>query len=191
MYTIWYTVSNPRNYTLISSHLLSIGDKETFWLGWELAGDTKYGFHDGDAGIMGRLKNTTAVPKEATHKKYGQVENNRPNPETLSKPVPKKVTICAPQLLHLDVDGRPLWFNGWLVPNKFSKAKDTDLSYFEAFIKESREAFQEPAAWQLGENNICCLTSDKAFEFTQAEKDILQMIIDNGRRVGALNKVKS
>ncbi|KAJ6436613.1 F-box domain-containingprotein [Purpureocillium lavendulum] len=29
------------------------GDKETFWLGWELAGDLDYAFHQGDAGTMG------------------------------------------------------------------------------------------------------------------------------------------
>ncbi|KAK3678643.1 hypothetical protein LTR37_021481 [Vermiconidia calcicola] len=32
------------------------GDKETFWLGWELAGDLDYAFHQGNAGIMGALQ---------------------------------------------------------------------------------------------------------------------------------------
>src|SRR3954447_9808732 len=36
--------------------LICIGDKETFWLGWELVGDTDYAFHNGSVGTMGSVQ---------------------------------------------------------------------------------------------------------------------------------------
>jgi alpha 1,3-mannosyltransferase len=74
-----------------------LGDKETFWLGWELVGDTSYSFHPGDAGVMGVM----APPQNSTKQ--------------------KGYTVCAPQLLHTDVKGKPLWFNGWLLQSKFAE----------------------------------------------------------------------
>jgi alpha 1,3-mannosyltransferase len=79
---------------------MSTGDKETFWLGWELVGDTGYSWHPGDAGSMGEV-----VP---------QLQNDSS---------PEYYTVCGPQLLHLDVDGNPLWFNGWLLESKFAEEK--------------------------------------------------------------------
>jgi hypothetical protein len=37
--------------------------------------------------------------------------------------VPNNFTICSPQLLHFGTDGKPLWFNGWLLSNKFADKK--------------------------------------------------------------------
>jgi hypothetical protein len=79
-------------------------------------------------------------------------------------------TLCAPQLLHLDINGRPLWFNGGLSNNKFSKQKT--FSHFEVYMKEPRE-IQEPGAWEIGKNNRCCLTTDEVFKFTKGEKCVL------------------
>jgi hypothetical protein len=98
---------------------------------------------------------------------------------------PEMYTICAPQLLHLDRSGRPLWFNGWLLPNKFEKGKNQEPSRFEAFLREPRE-IRDPGAWQLRGNNICCLTSEHKGEFSRDERKALDMIIESGRRAGVL-----
>ncbi|KAL4922609.1 hypothetical protein BDW62DRAFT_196612 [Aspergillus aurantiobrunneus] len=95
-------------------------------------------------------------------------------------------TICAPQLLHLDRHGRPLWFNGWLLPNKYKQDKH-EPSNFEAFLREPHQ-LQEPAAWQLRESNICCLTAEQKGEFTFDERELLDMTIAKGRQVGALGR---
>ncbi|KAL2819064.1 mannosyltransferase putative-domain-containing protein [Aspergillus cavernicola] len=155
------------------------GDKETFWLGWELVGDLDYAFHDGDAGIMGGLEKepTSTAAAEGADINSSGLEGAPPN-----------YTICAPQLLHLDRHGRPLWFNGWLLPNKFI-ANEREPTNFEVFLQEPREV-DDPAAWQLHEHNVCCLTSEYKREFTHDEREILDMIIAYGRLAGALGKYK-
>ncbi|GFF49962.1 hypothetical protein IFM58399_08687 [Aspergillus lentulus] len=157
------------------------GDKETFWLGWELIGDLDYAFHDGDAGVMGTLEKTPPVKGLPA-----QEELNKTNTTDQKKTTaPEMYTICAPQLLHLDRSGRPLWFNGWLLPNKFEKGKDREPSRFEAFLREPRE-IRDPGAWQLRAHNICCLTSEHKGEFSPDERHALDMIIESGRRAGVL-----
>ena len=44
------------------------------------------------------------------------------------------------------------------------------------------------ADWKLEENNLCCLRSDKVYEFTKPEKQALTNIISIARNVGALGK---
>jgi hypothetical protein len=98
---------------------------------------------------------------------------------------PESYTICAPQLLHLDVDGSPLWFNGWLQDNKFADKKKRKFGKFEHYLIEPRD-IRDPGAWQLEESNMCCLTTDPDLkkDFTQAEKDLLEMMIQQARDVG-------
>ena len=56
-----------------------LGDKETFWIGWELVGDMDYAFHAGDAGIMGVV---------GDHKKKDDEEHH--DEEKPKKKKPKK-----------------------------------------------------------------------------------------------------
>lgn len=101
-------------------------------------------------------------------------------------PLDVNYTICAPQLLHLGRDGRPLWFNGWILDNKFDK-KHASPSKFSVFLSEERED-NSPAQWMLQKNNMCCLQSDKIHRFTVKEKQTLKMIVDTARDVGAFGK---
>ncbi|GFF77520.1 alpha-1,3-mannosyltransferase MNT2 [Aspergillus udagawae] len=157
------------------------GDKETFWLGWELIGDLDYAFHDGDAGVMGTLEKASTENGQAVQAELAKTNAT----DEAATTVPEMYTICAPQLLHLDRSGRPLWFNGWLLPNKFDKGKNQEPSRFEAFLEEPRE-IRDPGAWQLRANNICCLTSEHKGEFSRDERQVLDMIIELGRRAGVL-----
>src|SRR5437762_3476424 len=65
--TIWCTVRRWH-----ASHLLKrtdsglTGDKETFWIGWELVGDRDYAFHPGDAGVMGVVKQKSSEESSQT-----------------------------------------------------------------------------------------------------------------------------
>ncbi|KAJ5568063.1 putative alpha-1-3-mannosyltransferase [Penicillium hetheringtonii] len=147
------------------------GDKETFWLGWELVGDTDYAFHNGSVGTLGiaHVEPAKPVPSEAAGLGSSTLSNL------------KEYTICAPQLLHLDRMGRPLWFNGWLLENKFAAAGEKRPAKFEAYV---REEGREPD-WQLKESNLACLTSSKVFSLSQEETGVLDMIIAMGRRAEA------
>jgi alpha 1,3-mannosyltransferase len=136
-------------------------------------------------------ENVALTKSEDISKDTGNDENSKTSEEGHeSHERPPVFTICGPQLLHLGLDNRPLWFNGWLLPNKFFEEKDQEPANFTAYLQEPLD-IREPGAWQLRENNICCLTSRRAFEFTREEKDVLEMIIDAGRRSGALGKGKN
>lgn len=94
-------------------------------------------------------------------------------------------TICAPQLLHLDTEGKPFWFNGWLLHNKFADKSKKKFAHFESYLVEPNK-IRDPGAWQLAESNMCCLTSDpdKRFDFNDDEKATLKMIMERATEIG-------
>ncbi|KAL5355817.1 mannosyltransferase putative-domain-containing protein [Aspergillus floccosus] len=149
------------------------GDKETFWLGWELAGDSGYAFHNGSAALVGAATSSDKRDVQSTE---------TPEQEAFLG----KMSICGPQLLHLDRDDRPLWFNGWLQHNKFAKGEAAKPIDFLEYIKEPSDV-NDPNGWKLGTNNICCLRANSTEELSESEKDALQMIVDTAREVGALH----
>lgn len=177
------------------------GDKETFWIGWELVGDLEYAFHQGDAGIMGEPQDPEEERKKRKEKKkqddddhdhddsdhdpdHDDSQDSSDSSSDTSKP--ENYTVCAPQLLHLDNDGKPLWFNGWLLDNKFAERREKKFGNFDYYLVEPR-GVREPTAWQLHENNQCCLTTDadKTFKFSDKEKALLKRMMDKAKEVGA------
>lgn len=197
---------------MLTSHS---GDKETFWIGWELVGDQDYAFHKGDAGIMGTPEDPREHKKQREAKKKAEEKEKHEdedkdhehdherdehkdsehpdgNPENpldsleLHEEPPQNWTICAPQLLHLDNEGKPLWFNGWLLANKFADKREKKFGNFQSYLAEPREV-RDPGQWQLEESNSCCLTSDadQKFDFSPEEKALLQMMMDKAKEVGA------
>jgi hypothetical protein len=186
------------------------GDKETFWLGWELVGDLDYSFHAGDAGVIGTLQTLEQIESRARKKNSDQevpswnLDRIRPpsdlpsdtesnDTSTSSPPIevfspspePQNYTICAPQLLHLDIDHRPLWFNGWILSNKFAEKKAKVGGRFELYLKEPTDGRRDPDPWQLGKNNEACLTADEKYTLTKEEVDTLDMIVKIAKEVGA------
>ncbi|KAJ5630191.1 uncharacterized protein N7484_010291 [Penicillium longicatenatum] len=168
------------------------GDKETFWLGWELVGSTSYAFHKGCVGTMGtvqvngpaRGRGFDEADLDSIHSVSSESIEKAPRIQPALRTRPREYTICAPQLLHLDLAGRPLWFNGWLLQDKFADAKSQQPGKFESFVHEQMEDEKDPEAWKLHGNNVCCLSSKKVAEFSEDEKDILKMIIKAAKRVG-------
>jgi hypothetical protein len=137
----------------------------------------------GDTASEESGKNQTQVEDAQTSAEDADQPVSDRREETHRQPVtapPGKYTMCAPQLLHLDINGRPLWFNGGLLNNKFSKHKT--FGRFEVYMKEPRE-IQEPGAWEIWKDNMCCLTNDEVFTFTEGEKDVLHMMIGMAKRV--------
>ncbi|CAN8100717.1 unnamed protein product [Discula destructiva] len=176
------------------------GDKETFWLGFELVGDTDYVFHQGDAGIIGELEPDFEPVKNIAKRDeqgpvvddFGEIEDsevtvdNTTEPDLIDIPQPR---ICSPQLLHLDLDGRPLWFNGGLVRNKFLDRREWKFGTWDTFLIEPRD-IREPGAWFLGDANMCCLTSDSHLKeaLSANEMRLLDAMVSQAKKVGIANQ---
>ncbi|OJJ31448.1 hypothetical protein ASPWEDRAFT_54598 [Aspergillus wentii DTO 134E9] len=171
---------------LVGVYDMVYGDKETFWLGWELVGDLDYTFHAGDAAVMGSAQPEPQTVQPATGDQGASVASTKGNVPSTSPPKPPKHTICAPQLLHLDSNGRPLWFNGWLLPNKFSGDKYQKPGNFTSYIREPRDS-RSSGSWELKQNNVCCMTSTSVLDLSRDEVDVLGMTVDIAKRVGAIN----
>jgi hypothetical protein len=173
--------------------LICIGDKETFWLGWELVGDIDYAFHNGSVGTMGSVQSNGPTrmrdSKDSIPVPLESVEVPLPRHEqAVLNTRPKVYTICAPQLLHLDHSGRPLWFNGWLLQNKFAEAGSEQPGKFEAFVHEERGDGKDGSSWEIHPSNVCCLRAKKVSEFSDGELEVLKMVVGIGRRVGAFGR---
>jgi alpha 1,3-mannosyltransferase len=205
--TTWYMVSPSTRIRPVQRHVLTPkqGDKETFWLGFELVGDTDYVFHQGDAGTLGVMKTREEMEAEkAKLPQWAILDNStdsEPDPELPQEldaegeirspvatrsmdPLPSR-RMCSPQLLHLDLEGKPFWFNGGLVKNKFLERRQWKFGTFDSYLIEPRDV-REPGAWILGEGNMCCLTTDNHLYgiLTPAEKELMDEIIAQARRVG-------
>jgi hypothetical protein len=155
------------------------GDKETFWIGWELAGDTSYAFHPGATGILGVVREPSnfnpAKDMITSNLDQGSAATSTKRHRKMAPGHESDLTICAPQLLHLGRNKRPLWFNGWLYENKYAETKRT-FGEFDVFMEEPKENL-DPGAWQLEENNICCLSNVATRDFTKEETEWLGELV--------------
>ncbi|KAI4746460.1 hypothetical protein E4T50_03212 [Aureobasidium sp. EXF-12298] len=98
----------------------------------------------------------------------------------------QRIILCAPQLLHLSTDGRPLWFNGWIQDNKHQAS--SDISVQEFFMTEKRKD-GEWAEWAIGSDNMCCLKGDDLHAFNDKELAAFKLIVDIAKDNGSLNEV--
>lgn len=140
------------------------GDKETFWLSWEMAGDHDYAFYQGQAGQIGSL----------TFKKDDPHTGN-------------DAQICGVQLLHLSQDGRPLWFNGWLTIDK-SAENWSNFQDFRGFIAEPFENANMNSSgwngWSEREGGVvkCLDGSGPGYEsLSSSEQETIAMILRTAR----------
>ncbi|KAJ5164097.1 Alpha-mannosyltransferase [Penicillium coprophilum] len=215
---------NGNGADIVGTYDMVYGDKETFWLGWELVGDTSYSFHPGLSAVMGVVQPAVvdvvqpeivdavqpavvdvvqteivdvpklsfvdgiAVASPAANPPVDgiAVASPRANPPVDgSESAPThdpNPTICAPQLLHLDRENRPLWFNGWVFENKFADGKRV-MGKFDMFMEEPSKP-QVPEAWQLKEHNLCCLSNSTPKNFTTQETEWLEELLDLVNIVG-------
>ncbi|KAI1490954.1 glycosyltransferase family 71 protein [Biscogniauxia mediterranea] len=158
---------------------LMYGDKETFWIGFLLSGDESFAFHGGATGTMGIVE----PPKEETEDDdEGEEEVRKKGKEERGK-----ATICAPQLLHFGLDGRPLWFNGWLLKNKYAGRAAQRFASVESFIMEPRLPREEGEGedWELLDANVVCLTAEveRLGKLTEEERGVFDMMVRRTREV--------
>ncbi|KNE66922.1 hypothetical protein AMAG_11396 [Allomyces macrogynus ATCC 38327] len=107
------------------------GDKETFWIGFELAGE-QVAFMPGYGGSIGFLST-----RESTKTSFWTRRRRRT----------QGVMVCG-GLLHTDRDRRPLWFNGGLEVDKYSQP--SRMLVFEHMMMDWDA---EGVDWQFGEDS--------------------------------------
>lgn len=176
-----------------------------------MAGDTDYHFHQGLAGTLGAVRTRLEANYILSHpQRLLGIEEEKPEePADESQMTAEEKaeaararkqeadriaeeeeregrvlepSICAPQLLHASLDGRPLWFNGWLQLDK--GISESYVNQMNAFILEPEI---EPAgAWRIGSHNVFCLQAPTHGNFTAAEREAVEMMIKTGIEVGAL-----
>lgn len=149
------------------------GDKETFWIGFEMAGDTSYAFHPTVAGSIGPFDSGKIFHGLETYNDDGSVKPLDPKDEENNQKKLEKVEadkgkiVCGPQLLHFDIKGQPLWFNGWIFRSKF--AKEFVLHQLEAWTRE-------PGSWKLLGANMCCMRQEKSDQVYPLSDDVRERI---------------
>jgi len=140
-------------------------------------------------GAAGEQSTSTAVPPLSRKTNLSTPLGKRSTPSDPDPESPTDYTICASQLLHLDADRKPLWFNGWLARTKYKDSSQSAPARFEAWNIEPYMA-SETDAWQLGEGNEACLATESVTAFTEEEREVLDMVIGLAQEVGALGKRK-
>ncbi|KAI5198279.1 hypothetical protein E4T39_06827 [Aureobasidium subglaciale] len=68
------------------------GDKETWWIGFELAGDTDYHFHQGGTGNIGTVSNIEPIEKPGKKGKENQEEKHEPDSSDVAATEPQRST---------------------------------------------------------------------------------------------------
>ncbi|KAI1364109.1 alpha-1,3-mannosyltransferase [Xylaria arbuscula] len=203
------------------------GDKETFWIGFLLAGDPSFAFHKGAVGSIGVIEppNSTKAetdtdkkaPRDETDTELETDTEKSPSSDTTKDgeaeltadteektqlrrralSTPDTYTMCSPQLLHLDLDGKPLWFNGWLLVNKYAERSKREFAPMKSYLKEPPRSKHIVAIgadegsddfWKLASDNMCCLTSDAASrgDLTEEELALLEMMRYRAVEVGIM-----
>ncbi|KAJ6443989.1 C3HC4 type (RING finger) zinc finger containing protein [Purpureocillium lavendulum] len=187
------------------------GDKETFWLGWELAGDVDYSFQPGSVAGMGNAEVVAVAEAQKDSAKHndndtssraaatrggisGDADGEGPgvagDDEGSTNNTNNNNNICrfcSAQLLHLDADGRPLWVNGWVLQNKNNEYEDWAYGAWKSYAPEPLPEDHEAIEWMLGGNNYCCLniTCGRTKDFTSGQQATLTALINKAKEVGA------
>lgn len=92
-------------------------------------------------------------------------------------------TVCSPQLLHLDANQKPLWFNGGLFKNKFAERSEWVFGQFDDYIVERPKA-SYTEDWEMQSNNEVCLTESSQWKrsFSADEKATLDKMISHAKK---------
>lgn len=121
------------------------GDKETFWIGFEIVGEP-YAFNP-------------YIPGAMSDKMTVDQSNNS--------------EICSVQLIHVDENYEPIWINGGLTLNKHNGA--SGVPDFRFYLIETNQKGHQQATWHLKDGWFFCLTSKNSLvEFPDSSIQVFQ-----------------
>lgn len=150
---------------------MNTGDKETFWIGFLLAGDTSFAFHKGAVGSIGVIEPSGPKTTAETDALSPDTDDEL-SPSASLTSIPDTYRMCSPQLLHLDTDGTPLWFNGWLLVNKYVDRSKRRFAPMTSYMPEPKNRAIDDEFWKLTTDNMCCLTADAGSKADLNEHDL-------------------
>ncbi|KAL8704010.1 MAG: hypothetical protein Q9201_002815 [Fulgogasparrea decipioides] len=133
------------------------GDKNSWWLGFELSG-SPYTWEKRYGGTIGSI--------EEQDQGMGNGENKKAS---------KHERVCGNTILHLDENDQPLWFSGTLLKDR----KNTDKGFLEADKWMVDGVFQERGL----ERGMDCMWGDKVRELDAKGKEVIEESIRQAREV--------
>ncbi|KAI1118658.1 glycosyltransferase family 71 protein [Nemania sp. NC0429] len=164
------------------------GDKETFWIGFLLAGDNSFAFHKGAVGSIGVIESSKPTTEAGDDESPDKDKDSSAAATSKPDPSASTYTMCSPQLLHLDTDGTPLWFNGWLLVNKYVDHSKRRFAPMTAYMREPQNKAIDDEFWKLTTDNMCCLTAEPSYKSDLTEHDLglLKMMRHRATEVGIM-----
>ena len=122
------------------------GDKETFWIGFEIVGEP-YSFNPY---IPGSISTDNSVNANGAYE------------------------VCSVQLVHLDENYDPIWINGGLTENK-NYGHRTTVPEFKYYLVETNRLGHQQGTWSLKNGWYFCLTStNPVSEFPEQSKKVFE-----------------
>ncbi|KAH7058435.1 mannosyltransferase putative-domain-containing protein [Linnemannia elongata] len=171
----------------LHSYKVFYGDKETFWVGFEMVQEP-YSFMRTYGGVVGELRDDPVKEIEKLEARLEQEGDGRSEVERQmdrdeierqkKRPVLEKESVCGAQL-HLDYLGQPMWWNGGLMRNKNEGVQRTlDFKYWMAgggmSLHRERNVrdkeLQRELLWDLGKASMDEVEKDEE-EGGEEEKD--------------------
>ncbi|KXS11721.1 glycosyltransferase family 71 protein [Gonapodya prolifera JEL478] len=151
------------------------GDKETFWLGWEMAGFRSFGWTKWPAAAMGYIVRGTQSPYKVIFSNDYSASSTPDGPANHRR-------ICAVHLTHLDRTGtRVLWFNGGPLRDKYQPDSKPLTADDLVWAAEGAMSY-----WESGEqDSILCLaiTDDKVEMSSTDGRSKGEAIVQTGRGI--------
>lgn len=152
----------------------------------ELAGSSNYSFSTGSLACTGNLTQIVqytgdlatieAIKVDEYAYNYTDVVDTwKSNPHfnrTISI-YDRDVRVCSYQMIHMDRNQTPLWYNGWISDKKRPTLEMRNLWEFEQYMIENPVLTGEnPWTWIDGFKG--CLDGWELVSFTESEKNVFQ-----------------
>lgn len=151
-----------------------------------MAGSEDYAFHKGSVGNLGGLVESRNPSSSDSDDEDAEEEDDESQEKEVQLGIegsmeddeasPSPARICSSQLLHFDLQGNPLWFNGWLATSKFKNQQ------YQRFLTLMKEPGGSGSPWTLKESNVACLKSADYREFYAEEQKIVDDLVASAKQ---------
>lgn len=143
------------------TYQITYGDKETWWMGFELAGSS-YEMEKHYGGIVGWEKE---VQPES--------DNSEEDGETRADHLTKKV--CSFVIAHVDEEDNLIWYNGGLLKNKKIPEMKHEYAVPDRWMVDGE--------WQKGatREDMSCMVGEKIHDLSEEQMRILERSIEEAK----------
>ncbi|KAL8664687.1 MAG: hypothetical protein Q9202_002822 [Teloschistes flavicans] len=145
------------------SYALGDGDRDTWWLGFELSA-SPYAWNGGYGGTVGWLEAAHSSPRQTEANGGKRLRHER---------------VCGNTNLHLDEAGRPLWFSGGLLKDRRREdgAFGVEMGYWMV------DGVWQPKKGEDEEGSMDCMWGGEVRELGAVEKGVLERSVEEAREV--------